>query len=248
MFDAQGRGWLHPVSTFLEGRRRRSDDCALAWLLSKEDQVMARSGARRWSFRKRNVDSLFASIPHCRYTRHRASDGNVLKLPAAVLSAQNVGPIRIVREHCDDIEWLRWASGERELHIDPFVSAGRRNDAERKMFSSSIIAKRSLERRVITAHKLIATIQDHLWRVGALGQKPRSVDALPIREHWRGIWIFPTEIIPVRHVFTDTDDQLSRVRLLQIDLPEEGVGRWATGTSFRSEKFYDRHRGRCGSD
>src|SRR5580704_15220571 len=185
------------------------------------------------------MDSLFASISHCRYTCYQASDGNVLKLPAAVLSAQNVGPIRIVREHCDDIEWLRWASGERELHIDPFGSGRGRDDAERKMFPPSIVAKSSLERRTITAHKLIATIQDHLWRVGTLGRKPRSVDALSIREHWRGIWIFPTEIIPVRHVFTDTDDQLSRVRLLQIDLPEEGVGRWATGTSFRCEKFYD---------
>jgi hypothetical protein len=116
------------------------------------------------------------------------------------------------------------------------------------MFSPSIIAKSSLERRAITAHKLIATIQDHLWRVGALGRKPQSVDALSIREHWRGIWIFPTEIIPVRDVLTDTDDELSSVRLLQIDLPQQGVGRWATGTSFRSEKFYDRHRGRRGSD
>ena len=171
MFEAQGRGWLHPISTFLEGRCGRSDDCALVWLLSKEDQVMARSSTRRQPFGKRNMDSLFASISHRRYTRHRASDGNVLKLPAAVLSAQNIGPIRIVREHCDDIEWLRRASGERELHIDPFVSGGRRNDAERKMFSPSIIAKSSLERRAITAHKLIATIQDHLWRVGALGRE-----------------------------------------------------------------------------
>ncbi len=188
------------------------------------------------------MDSLLASIPHRRYARHRASDGDVLKLPAAVLSAQNVGPIRIVRENCDDIEGLRWVSGERELHVDPFGSRRGRDDAEREMFSSSIIAKSSLERRAITAHKLIATIQDHLWRVGALGRKPRSVDALSIREHWRGVWIFPTEIIPVRHVFTDADDQLSRVRLLQIDLPEEGVRRRATGTSFRSEEFYDRHR------
>ena len=160
------------------------------------------------------MDSLFASISHRRYTRHRASDGNMLKLPAAVLSAQNIGPIRIVRENRDDIEWFRRASGERELHVDPFGSGRGRDDVERKMFSPSIIAKSSLERRAITAHKLIATIQDHLWRVGALGRKPRSIDALSIREHWRGIWIFPTEIIPVRHVFTDTDDQLSRVRLL----------------------------------
>ena len=96
------------------------------------------------------------------------------------------------------------------------------------MFSSSIIAQSSLERRAIASHKLIATVQDHLWCVGALGREPRSVDALSIRKHWRGVWILPAEIVPIRHVFADTDDELSRVRLLQIDLPEERVSRRAT--------------------
>ena len=96
------------------------------------------------------------------------------------------------------------------------------------MFSSSIIAQSSLERRAIASHKLIATVQDHLWCVGALGREPRSVEALSVRKHWRGVWIFPAEIVPIRHVLTDTNDELSRVRLLQIDLLEEGVGRRAT--------------------
>ena len=114
------------------------------------------------------------------------------------------------------------------------------------MFSPSIIVKSSLERRTIAADKLIPTIQNHLRRVGAFGRQPRSIDALPFGKHWQGIWIFPAEIVPVSDVLTDTDYQLSRVRLLQIDLPEEGVGRWATRTSFRSKKFYDRNRGRRG--
>jgi len=46
MFEAQGRGWLHPVAAFLERRRGRSDDFSLPWLLSKEDQVMARCSTR----------------------------------------------------------------------------------------------------------------------------------------------------------------------------------------------------------
>ena len=54
------------------------------------------------------------------------------------------------------------------------------------MFSSSIIAQNSLERRAIAYHKMIATVQDHLWCVGALGREPRSVDALSVRKHWRG--------------------------------------------------------------
>ena len=203
---------------------------------------MARSRHQLKALRKRNMDGLFAVHPYRCYARHGASDRHMLKLPAAVLSAQNIGSVRIIRENCDDIEWLRRASGERELHIDSLGSEAWRRRYEREMFSPSIIAESSLERRAIAAHELITTVQDHLWRVGALGRKPRSIDALSVRKHWRGIWIFPAEIVPVRHVLTDTDDQLSRVRLLQIDLPEEGVGRRATGTSFRSEEFYDRYR------
>ena len=75
--------------TFLERHCGRSDDCALMWLLSKENQVMARAASLK-ALRKRNMDRLFASISHGRHSRHRASDGNVLKLPSAVLSAQNV--------------------------------------------------------------------------------------------------------------------------------------------------------------
>src|ERR1700751_1059862 len=104
------------------------------------------------------MDGLLAAIPHRSHARHGPSNGGMLKLPAAVLSAQNVGPIRIVRENCDDIERFRWASGERELHIDPFGSGRGRDDAEREMFSSSIIAKSSLERRAITPDKLIAAV------------------------------------------------------------------------------------------
>ena len=89
------------------------------------------------------------------------------------------------------------------------------------MFSSSIIAQSSLERRAIASHKLIATVQDHLWCVGTLGREPRSVDTLSVRKHWRGIWIFPTEIVPIGHVLANTNDELPGIRLLQIDLPEE---------------------------
>jgi hypothetical protein len=43
----------------------------------------------------------------------------MLKLPAAVLSAKNVGSVRIVRHNGDDVEWLRRVSSECELHVDP---------------------------------------------------------------------------------------------------------------------------------
>jgi hypothetical protein len=66
-------------------------------LLSKEDQVMARAATCRKPFRKRDMDGLLAAIPHRGHARHGASNGDMLKLPAAVLSSQNVGSVRIIR-------------------------------------------------------------------------------------------------------------------------------------------------------
>ena len=95
------------------------------------------------------------------------------------------------------------------------------------MFSSSIIAKSSFKCRNITPHKLISTVQNHLGRIGAFRRETRGVDTLPVSKHWQRILILPAEMVPIRYVFTDTDDQLARVRLLQIDSPEEGVSRRA---------------------
>ena len=66
-------------------------------LLSKEDQVMARPATCRKPFRKRDMDGSLAAIPHRSHPRQGASNGDMLKLAAAVLSSQNVGSVRIIR-------------------------------------------------------------------------------------------------------------------------------------------------------
>jgi hypothetical protein len=42
------------------------------------------------------MDGVLAASSHGSHSRHRARDGHVLKLYAAVLPPQNVGPVRIV--------------------------------------------------------------------------------------------------------------------------------------------------------
>jgi hypothetical protein len=117
------------------------------------------------------MDGVLAVLRHRSHWGNRARDGHVLKLSAAVLSAENVGSVRIVRQDRNNIERLRRVSGERELNINPFCRGGRRHNTEPEVFSSSIIAKSSLKRRTITPHKLIATVQNHLRRIGAFRRK-----------------------------------------------------------------------------
>jgi hypothetical protein len=57
----------------------------------------------------------------------------------------------------------------------------------------------------------------------AFSRKIGGVDTLPGGKHWQRIWVLPAEIVPIRHVFTDPDDEMARAGLLQIDLLEEGV-------------------------
>jgi len=88
------------------------------------------------------------------------------------------------------------------------------------VLSPDILAESAFERRAIDAYKLLATIQNHLWGVGTVGREARRVGTLANGKHLRGIRILPAEIVPVCDVFTDAHNQLSSVRLFQIDLPQ----------------------------
>ena len=117
------------------------------------------------------MDGVLAVICHRSHSCNRTRDGHVLKLSASILSAQNVGSVRIVRQDRKNIERLQRVSGEGELHINPLSRGDRRHDPEPEVFSSSIIAKSSLKRRTITPHKLISTVQNHLRRIGPFSPK-----------------------------------------------------------------------------
>ena len=88
------------------------------------------------------------------------------------------------------------------------------------MSPPSIVRKSALKRTAIASHKLLSPIDNHLRRVRAFGRETRCIDALPVGKHLRGIGVFPAQIVPVRNMLTDAHDQLTRTRLLQMDLPQ----------------------------
>ena len=99
------------------------------------------------------------------------------------------------------------------------------------MLFSTVVAQRPLECGPITPDKLVASVQDHLRSVGTLRGQAGRINTLPFGERGRGVRIFPTEIVPVRYMLADTDDELPCIGLLQIDLAQQRVGWRAARTS-----------------
>jgi hypothetical protein len=65
--------------------------------LSKQDHVMARTASELKAVRQAEMDRFFRIAPNYCHARQRASNGNVLKESAAVLSAQHIGSIGVIR-------------------------------------------------------------------------------------------------------------------------------------------------------
>src|SRR6201996_7346601 len=76
------------------------------------------------------------------------------------------------------------------------------------MLFSSVVAQPPLECEPITPDKLVASVQDHLRSVGTLRGQAGCINTLPFGKRGRGVRILPTEIIPVRYMLADTDDEL----------------------------------------
>ena len=75
-------------------------------LLGEENQVMAYGAVCRKPSRERNVHRLLSVVPKCGHARQSASDRDMLELPSAVFATKDIGSIRIVRKHGDNIERL----------------------------------------------------------------------------------------------------------------------------------------------
>jgi|ERR1700677_869404 hypothetical protein len=52
-----------------------------------------------------------------------------------------------------------------------------------------------------------------------------------------GIWILPTIVVPIVHMFAEHNQLSARHGLRSIHIEKEGVCRWTTGTTFSSEKL-----------
>jgi hypothetical protein len=95
------------------------------------------------------------------------------------------------------------------------------------------------QEHAIAPNELIPAIHDHLWSIGSLGREPRSIRALPDSKEWRGVRVLPSEVVPVGDMLTDTYDELSSGRLLQMNLSQEDIGGRATRTALGGEKLDD---------
>lgn len=95
------------------------------------------------------------------------------------------------------------------------------------MLPPLVVSESALESADITSNELLTPVQNHLWRVRPLKKKARTVDTLPLGKYWRREWVIRTEVVPVCDVLTDTDNQLSRICLLQVNLAQQNIGRRA---------------------
>jgi hypothetical protein len=112
--------------------------------------------------------------------------------------------------------------GKPHIHSQGGSTGG--NNTQNEMVSPGIIMESALKSPAVTAYELVASVYDHLGRVGAFGGEPRGVHILPVREHRSGIWIVPAKIVPVRYMLTYAHNQLAGAGLLQVDLAQESIG------------------------
>src|SRR6267154_4760504 len=112
-----------------------------------------------------------------------------------------------------------------------------RCDANRCLLSRAGTVKSFGCTATITSDELVGTVDDHLRRIGACEMQPPDVILLPNRERVRGKWVPPSTVVPIIHVLFQ-DDQLGTGHgLCAVQSAQEGVGRRAIGTAFRSKEF-----------
>jgi hypothetical protein len=98
----------------------------------------------------------------------------------------------------------------------------------------------SLLRIVLTvAHELTLTINNHLRSKGTFAFEPRDVLLLPQSPIRGGIQIHPTIVIPVVHVFFESDDLGTSNGLVCFELAQQRVCWWTGGTTLRGEQLDD---------
>ena len=85
---------------------------------------MARTTSELKAVRQAEMDRFLHIAANYCHARQRASNGNVLKESAAVLSVQHIGSIGVIRQNCNHIEGSGWVSREGKLHIHPSGSRG----------------------------------------------------------------------------------------------------------------------------
>src|SRR5580692_4349926 len=106
----------------------------------------------------------------------------MLEQPSAILSSEHIGAIRIISQHRNDVEWLRYRllQGKRDIHSRR--GPVRRKDAQIQMTAPRVIQKSMLERTTVAPYELIPPVQHHLRRVGALRGQAGCIGILSFRK------------------------------------------------------------------
>src|SRR6202789_4027717 len=182
MLEARTGRWLQNHLKASEWSGGSSKNCALVRFLSKEDQMMSGVAIGLQSIRQRKVNRLLGITFHRRHAGQGASDRDMLQQPSAILSSEHIGAVRIISQHRNDVEWLRYRllQGKRDIHSRR--SPVRRKDAQIQMTAPSVVEESLLERGTVAPYELIAPVQYHLRRVGALCGQAGYIDTLPVRE------------------------------------------------------------------
>src|SRR6516164_9154351 len=84
---------------------------------------------------------------------------------------------------------------------------------------------------LIAADEFEVPVDDHLRCIDTSAAKPRRVGALPLTVFVRGVWIRPSNTVPIVHVFTEHDEFSSANWLRLVEPLQQGIGRSATGTA-----------------
>ena len=89
----------------------------------------------------------------------------MLEQPSAILSSEHIEAVRIISQHRNDVEWLRYRllKGKRDIHSRRGLV--RRKDAQVQMTAPRVVQESMLERTTVAPYELIPPIQYHLRRV-----------------------------------------------------------------------------------
>ncbi|HEY2039194.1 MAG TPA: hypothetical protein VGG95_05990, partial [Edaphobacter sp.] len=125
--------------------------------LSKQDEVMTSFTTKLKASGKRNMNGLFNVFFNRSHTRQRACNGNMLKQPAVIFSAQNIRFVRVIGKNSNDVERLRQITRDRKPHIYSRGGGGGGNNTQSEMVTPGIVTESALKSPAVTAYELITS-------------------------------------------------------------------------------------------
>ncbi len=161
----------------------------------------------------------------------------VNQVPPAVFSAQN---LRLCVIESDGNVHIRIACRGAAISVDMHSNTTRPNthriDIHRNLRRGRRFLKNLAHLICIAQLRLAGSIHDDLRRVGTVFVQDPLIVALALGQRMGGIWILPTIVIPIVHVFAE-HDELLRKRLRCVNRAQPRIGRRTARTAFGGEEL-----------